>query len=858
MAADGCIIIDTRIDQSGFEKDSRNLVGTAKSRAAKLAGEYRKQGLSASDAFKKAWSEIERDTKTGATKSGKYIKEEIGGATSSASSQLSGLSASMSSFIKRVAYAAAAAFSVNAIVNFGKQCVELGSNISEVQNVVDTAFGDMSYKIEQFAETSIQNFGMSRLSAKKTASTYMAMARGMGMAEEQASNMAISLTALTGDVASFYNISQELADVKLKSVFTGETETLKDLGVVMTQANLDAYALANGFGKTTSAMSQTELVALRYAFVTDQLRIASGDFIKTQDSWANQTRILSMQWQELMSVMGQGLIQVLTPVVKAFNQILSTLIEIVSGVYSALSEIFGKANNDISATENIAGSVANTIDQSASNQNDLTDAIKKTNKEQTKSLASFDTLNKLDNGQAINTSLSQGAAASDWIYNIRAQVDTSKAEKQTNDFAKKIKDLFRRANEYIYTNFQPSINAWSNAFRSLQEPAANAAASIHSSFNKLKNETLAPLSNYTINTFVPEISNSFSTNMAPIFTSVMKTALSEFAKDFEYMCKQIHNFVMLIVYPAMELFKKITTGTFEIIANTWKKHGEELLDNITKFRDSLKNIWDSIYKVISPVIDHLWSKLNELWDEHLRPMWESITDFFMKLWNLLLDLWNNVLAPLVQWLVSTFGPFVGGVFNVLIDVVVSLGGAVADVVGGIFKALGGLIDFISGVFSGDWEKAWNGIKDIFSGIWDSLVGIVRGVLNAIISILNFVFEGVFNAVKKQAGVILPIFGYDKEKIESISPPKIPALARGAVIPANREFLAVLGDQKHGRNLEAPEDLIRQIVREETSGSGAKETTIRFEGTMGQLIRAMKPYLDEEDRRRGVRLVNSTI
>ena len=140
--------------------------------------------------------------------------------------------------VKKLSGLIVAAFSVRAIVNFSKECIELGSAIAEVQNVVDVAFGAMSFKIEQFAEAAIENFGMSKLSAKRTASTYMAMAKGMGIADDAASDMAISLTGLTGDVSSFFNISQELADTKLKSVFTGETETLMDLGVVMTQATL--------------------------------------------------------------------------------------------------------------------------------------------------------------------------------------------------------------------------------------------------------------------------------------------------------------------------------------------------------------------------------------------------------------------------------------------------------------------------------------------------------------------------------------------------------------------------------------------------------------------------------------------
>ena len=172
-------------------------------------------------------------------------------------SQLGGIKATL----LRVGAAVGAAFGVKALISFGKEAIDLGSDIAEVQNVVDTAFGSMAYKAEEFANTAIQQFGMSKLAAKKTASTYMAMASGMGLGADRASDMAVSLAGLTGDVASFFNISQELADVKLKSVFTGETESLKDLGIVMTQTNLDAFALANGFGKTVDKMTQAEQVS---------------------------------------------------------------------------------------------------------------------------------------------------------------------------------------------------------------------------------------------------------------------------------------------------------------------------------------------------------------------------------------------------------------------------------------------------------------------------------------------------------------------------------------------------------------------------------------------------------------------
>lgn len=234
----------------------------------------------------------------GFTRGVNNLKGELGGLTSVA---------------KKLGAAIGIAFGTAALVNFGKRAVELGSNVAEVQNVVDVAFGDMAYKIENFAKTSIQSFGMSRLAAKETASNFMAMGKSMGLSTEAASDMAVAATGLSGDVASFFNISQDLAKIRLRGIWTGETEALKELGVVMTETNLKEYALANGIEKSYDAMNQAERVTLRYRYVTDALSLASGDFIRTQDNWANQTRILSMQWEEFMSVVGQTLITVLRP-----------------------------------------------------------------------------------------------------------------------------------------------------------------------------------------------------------------------------------------------------------------------------------------------------------------------------------------------------------------------------------------------------------------------------------------------------------------------------------------------------------------------------------------------------------------
>lgn len=248
----------------------------------------------------------------------------------------------ITSVAKKAGATIAAAFGVKKLIEFGKSCLDLGSDLAEVQNVVDVTFPQMTAQVDSFAQSAAKNFGLSETMAKQYTGTFGAMAKAFGFSEKQAYDMGTSLTALAGDVASFYNLSQDEAYTKLKSVFTGETESLKDLGVVMTQTALDSYALANGFGKTTAQMSEAEKVALRYQFVQEQLALANGDFARTSGGWANQVRILSLQFQSLKASIGQGLINVFTPVLKMINTLIGRLITLANAFKSFTELITGK------------------------------------------------------------------------------------------------------------------------------------------------------------------------------------------------------------------------------------------------------------------------------------------------------------------------------------------------------------------------------------------------------------------------------------------------------------------------------------------------------------------------------------
>lgn len=459
----------------------------------------------------------------------------------STESAIAGLKSSIAGFGKAVA----AAFSVAAIVNFGKQAIDAASDIQEVQNVVDTAFGEMSYKAEEFAETAIESFGMSKLSAKQTASTYMAMAKSMGLSMDTASDMAIEVAKLTGDVASFYNLDQSTAATKLKGIFTGETEALKDLGVVMTEVNLQEYALSKGITKQYSAMSQSEKVMLRYEYVTNALSDASGDFIRTQDSWANQTRILSERWKEFMSEIGSSLITVLTP-----------LLQLLNGIVSALTAFAQKVNTLVTA---LAGSNAqeteqsNTIAQSVKNQNALTDAVNETAKAQEKSLAGFDEINKISSNAAEVTTQSnlpfstQTSTATGDITPINADIET---------LAERIKQAFEPLKTIDTSNLETSLTNLKNSLGGLGEEA----------FSGLL---------WGVENVLPEIAGFTIETILPSFLDLLSTAVDTAKETFK---------------KAKTPFKTFYEECLKPLADYTKPKIAEYLDDLNKKLEELKTM----------------------------------------------------------------------------------------------------------------------------------------------------------------------------------------------------------------------------------------------------------------------------
>lgn len=277
-----------------------------------------------------------------------------------------------------------------------KNAIDISSALTEVQNVVDVTFGDMSKKVNEFAQDSIRQFGMSELTLKQTASRFQAMGTAMGIdsslikkaneflnkqtdgyigLSDSMADVSLNLTKLTADMASLYNIDQDVVSQDLAAIFTGQTRPLRDYGLDLTQATLKEWAMKQGLDSDIASMSQAEKTMLRYQYVLANTQTTQGDFARTADSWANQIRILKQSFEQLGSVIGGALINAFKPFVKALNSVLLVVISFVTKVTNALGAIFGWKYEDSGAgladsfsdAAESAGDVADNTGQAAKN-----------------------------------------------------------------------------------------------------------------------------------------------------------------------------------------------------------------------------------------------------------------------------------------------------------------------------------------------------------------------------------------------------------------------------------------------------------------------------------------------------------
>ena len=666
---------------------------------------------------------------------------------------------------KKAGAALAAAFAVKKIIDFGASCIELGSDLAEVQNVVDVTFPRMSKKVDEFARNAAGSFGLSETMAKKFTGTFGAMAKAFGFNEQAAYEMSTALTGLAGDVASFYNISQDEAYTKLKSVFTGETESLKDLGIVMTQSALDSYALANGYGKVTAKMTEAEKVALRYKFVTDQLTLASGDFIRTSDGWANQVRILQLQFDSLKATIGQGLINVLTPVIKVINLIINKLMSL-ANAFKSLTDMFaGKKSGGGGAAVAAAGmeGVAESADNAGTAMGGAGSAAKKAAKDIKGATSGIDELNVI---QAPDSGGSSGGAGGGYAADEfdMGEVDTSAIDEMDSkyqgliDKARELSSLFKGGfniafgDKGVLDSIQQSITNIGQSLKDIfLDPAVVSAAdeflnrfvfnlgkvagSMASIGASIADNLLGGISLYLeqnkerlieyiiamfdIGSRISEISGRFSTATATIFEAFRSGSAKQITAD--------------IIGIFSEGFMGVTelAGTFAV--DLLDVLTGPIIDNADYIKSTLENTFSAIEPVFATIkesVEEAFSKIGIAYNEHVAPMLMSFKEGFTEITTKLLDSYNQYILPVLENLSNKFDTVWKSSIQPMLDGFIDLFGKVADLVKSVWEET--LQPFLSGIA----DEFGPLVAPVIQGIGDAFLNAFAGLADLITPILE--------------------------------------------------------------------------------------------------------------------------
>ncbi len=826
----------------------------------------------------------------------------------------------LSGSLKRFAAEVVVAFSVGAVVSFGKSCIDLASDLNEVKNVVDVTFGSASSKIYDFAKTATTQFGLSTLAAEQYTGTMGAMLKSMGFATDSAADMSIEMAGLAGDMASFYNLSTDEAFEKIRSGISGETEPLKVLGVTLSEANLSAYALSEGMGTAYNKMTEQNKALVRYNYLMSATADAQGDFARTSTSWANQVRVLKLNWDSVKATLGTSFITVLTPVLRMVNSILGSLNATATVFANFISAVTGTAQT---ATTAVAETAAATEDLTAATDANAAsvEATGEAAKKASKSFASFDKVNALSDPSSAKTptvavDTTTTTAAADAGKAVDKSIDDMKAS--LADFFSKYQDGINRVKEqwktlkvtasgifdalgkqfagvdiggaafkwllnWIYATeaeFNLLIGVVGDLFVALNVPAiiqgafealsaackavGDAVVAITPGVSAFVQTALVPIASWIGGKIVDALKflNEQVTKVGDWFTSHKEdfTILGQMIGD---VAAKVWKLIEPLLDAAWDIFKKAIEGIIDVflILGDWVLDNKQLVVDFLAVFTAFKAVGfiKEILSVIGSFVKLTTEMLlnNGQWlilKGHLivttgEMVLNNIQWAF--LWTKMVLTNKEMLINNAQWLIMEARlaaiNIVHAIFNKeLLFTTLKL----AIVIGGVIL----LIDLFKKVQEG-W-KNMSTVERVISVL--GLLAVAAGVAAVAFGALQSAWTLGLAAAAIVAGTVAISAALNSAKSDAASSmtSSIPRLAKGAVIPPNREFIATLGDQKRGVNIEAPMETIKQGVAEVLADmdlSGGP-ISVNFTGSLAQIGRVLQPVVVRENKRRGKSLV----
>lgn len=817
----------------------------------------------------------------------------------------------------------AAAFSVAAIVAFGKKALETAASVNAANSAMSQTFGELESAARAAISRVADDSKILETRLNSTATGIYAFAKTSGMDSASALGMMEEALQVAADSAAYYDRSLEDTSETLKSFLKGNYANDAALGLSATEYTRNAAAMKL-YGKSFQNLSeaQKQLTLLQMVKDANDLSGATGQAAREADGWENVIGNLKEAWKQLIAVIGQPVLKLAIPVVQSMTAALQRMTEIANAAWRALQKVFGWEDADA-------------IQAATKAQQKLTGAVEETADAQKGALAGFDEIQILSDKTAETATASAGAdAALEDLTKVAdkdggkipLEFDTSGIEaavKAVQTVVERIKAILSSLARWAETTIKPQFGKLfdaiapalpaiqtkvQEAFSGLSGIASQAFAGVKTNIETMFSNVgslAAPLGEY-FTTQLPEFISAGITSIGTIllglfdsfnlvfgdilgiaqtfsegFLSYVLPVLTEFGSQSMVTLTQVFEDVKKIfdsvwhegIAPFFERLAKYWNEAWESVKKVWDEHGQPIFDGIRgvfkNMGEILMNVWTGLIK---PVWDNFMQSLDWLWEQHLKPLWDNILEFVATLVECATKIYNNVIAPIAKWVQQTLYPIIVNTINTIWNVISNVVGFIIDTVSNIIQYLKGLIEFITGVFTLDFDQALSGLQDMTDAVINQLISLFEGAVNIIIDLINGMINGVvtginvvinaLNSIKVDIPDWVPIWGGKKFGI-NLSPltapqiPKlsIPRLATGAVIPPNREFLAVLGDQKQGTNVEAPLETIKQAFREALaeSGSSGKQMNVVLQVGRRELARTVVELSREEQQRVGMRI-----
>lgn len=730
--------------------------------------------------------------------------------------------------VKKLGAEIASAFAVRQIVRFTRSCVEAAASVKALNAQIEQTFNVLEDNARAAISDVAAQSGILETRLQSAGSQMYAFAKAAGMDSVTALNMMKEALEVTADSAAFYDRSLEDTAESLRSFLKGNYANDAALGISCTETTRNTAA-NKLYGKSFRELSeaQKQLTLLQMVKDANELSGAMGQAAREADGWENVTGNLKEAWKQLKAAIGAPLLQALIPVIKSITENLQRMTAAATEAAHSLADLFGW---DLGSAQTTGSAIMSIADNVAAAEDEAQKEIEETadKKEKSKgSLAKFDNLNVLslpdsssgeDDSKKTADSAQQAQDSLEDLKSTAASVDLSGIKNRIQSvmsFFKPLADSVRNNVTASLGAARSGIEGYLSAFgdevsrysERIKSSLTQAASQTRNGITNILNEAAKSLERTSgaLSQGYTDIlggASVFSLSFATVFSEMLDIASFNFEEWTENNKELLGGFFDGINGNFANLLSTVG-GILEDIGSRltkwWDEVGASAFDNFTAaIGDVIAVLLDFWTSYISPFIDYLIDSFGKLWEEHLGPLWSGILGFISSLWDAIAAIWNGLLRPFYDTFVKRIMVGVIGALKSVWDIVVDVFGAVADIVKNVIRIAKGLLEFITGVFTGDLDKAFDGINDMFSGTVGSIWSAFKGMMNLVIDALNMLWSGFYGILKSIvdgvgdfAGLIGDAFGQNWSFSLPDEVPRIPRLASGGLVRA--PTIAVVGD-----------------------------------------------------------------